>query len=139
MRRQSLSILVGIALVSVLATTGVWAGNPHFIGKTELECNDSSLTVDGKIAGLGGEDQVDILVTATAECINPGGNHPQAANKESFSAAGTFPVQNGKALFELTVFADFQPDCSPPMTVVWSDVVVTDLTHGISQSLGDCP
>jgi hypothetical protein len=29
------------------------------------------------------------------------------------------PVQNGKADFTLTATASFQPDCTPPMTVVW--------------------
>lgn len=75
---------------------------------------------------------VHIEVTALAECVNPGGNKPSAGNKESFSAAGDFPVQNGKANFTLTVTATFQPKCSPPMSVVFSDVTVTDTTHGIS-------
>jgi hypothetical protein len=73
-------------------------------------------------------------VSATAACINPGGNQPEAANKETFSAEGDFPVQNGKANFSLTLTATFQPSCSPPMSVVWTDVTVTDTTNGISQS-----
>jgi hypothetical protein len=77
-----------------------------------------------------------IGVTATAECVNGGGKHPKAVNKESVSAAGDFPVQNGKANFSLTLTATFQPDCSPPMTVRFSDVTVTDTTHGISKSFG---
>jgi hypothetical protein len=32
------------------------------------------------------------------------------------------------------VTATFQPDCSPPMTVRFTDVKVTDTTNGISQS-----
>jgi hypothetical protein len=75
------------------------------------------------------------VLTATASCINPGSNKPQAANKESLSAEGDFPVQNGKAYFTLIVAAVFSPSCSPPMSVVFSDVVVTDTTSGISQSL----
>jgi hypothetical protein len=92
--------------------------------------------VEGKEAGLGNETQVHIEVTATAECINPGGKHPKAVNKESVSAAGDFPVQNGKALFSLTLTASFKPECSPPMTVRFSDVTVTDSEHGISRKLG---
>ncbi len=69
-----------------------------------------------------------------AQCVNPGGNEPKADNKDEVAAQDTFPVQNGKALFELTVVAEFQPDCSPPMTVVFTDLVVTDLTHDISRS-----
>jgi hypothetical protein len=43
-------------------------------------------------------------------------------------------VQNGKALFDLTVTATFQPDCTPPMTLVFSNVTVSDAEHGLSAS-----
>jgi hypothetical protein len=97
---------------------------------------DNSLLVTGKEGGLGDELQVHIVVTALASCINPGGNHPQAANKESFSTEGDFPVQNGHADFSLTLTATFEPSCSPPMTVEFTDVTVTDQTNGISQFFG---
>jgi hypothetical protein len=83
---------------------------------------------------LGDEARVHIVVTATAACINPGDKHPKAANKESLSAEGDFPVQNGKANFSLTLTATVQPDCSPPMTVVFTDVTVTDTTNGLSKT-----
>ncbi|MEN8115074.1 MAG: hypothetical protein ABFS21_11900 [Actinomycetota bacterium] len=123
-----------MTLLTVAVAAPALAGSPHFVGKTAIEWDGNSLTVSGKIAGLGNEDQVEVQTTVDAQCVNPGGNKPQADNKESFAAAGTFPVQNGKALFELTATASFQPDCSPPMTVVFSDLVVTDLTHGISRT-----
>ena len=41
-------------------------------------------------------------------------------------------MQNGKAEFSLTLTATFQPDCSPPMSVVFSNIKVTDVTSGIS-------
>jgi hypothetical protein len=90
--------------------------------------------VSGKEAGLGDEAQVHIVVSATALCINPGGNHPKAVNKEDVSAEGDFPVQNGKAEFSLALTATFQPECSPPMTVAFTDITVTDETNGISRS-----
>jgi hypothetical protein len=34
-------------------------------------------------------------------------------------------VQNGKANFSVPATAMFQPDCSPPMTVVFQNVTVT--------------
>jgi hypothetical protein len=68
-------------------------------------------------------------------CVNGGGNHPKAANKTSVSASGDFPVQNGKANFTLTATPSFQPNCSPPMTVRFTDVVVTDTTNGLTFSL----
>lgn len=126
--------LAAMLLVGMLASIAS-AGNPHFVGPISVVRTDDSLTVSGKEAGLGNEDQVHILVETTAACLNPGGNFPQAENKESFSAEGDFPVQNGKALFFLTVTGTFQPRCNPPMTVVFGDVTITDTTHGISKTI----
>jgi hypothetical protein len=122
------------ALLLLLSVPAAYAGSPHFVGQTTIERSDSTLTVSGKIAGLGNETQVHVEITVDAVCINPGGNHPQADNKESFSANDTFPVQNGKALYALSVTAAFKPDCSPPMTVVFSNLVITDTDHGLSQT-----
>lgn len=135
MRRFLLFAIVASMAMAVTAPS-VLAGSPHFVSVTATRSGDT-LTISGKEAGLGNETQVHIEVTATAECINPGSKHPKAANKESVSAEGDFPVQNGKAIFELTLTASFQPDCSPPMTVRFSNVVVADTEHNISKRLGD--
>jgi hypothetical protein len=115
-----------------------FAGSPHFVTQcsgVSVQRSGDSLTVSGKEAGLGDEAQVDIEVTATAACVNPGSNHPKAANKESVSAEGEFPVQNGKALFSLIATAVFKPDCSPPMTVQFQDVMVCDATDDVCCSV----
>lgn len=134
--RKLVRILLGALMVAVVINIAApaFAGSPHFIKTTlsaTVSADGSTLYVSGKEAGLGDEDQVHIVATATAECINGGGNHPKAVNKASFSAAGDFPVQNGKAEFSLTLTASFQPSCSPPMTVRWSDVTVEDTTNGV--------
>ena len=135
MRRILFGGLTALLALS-LGTQVAFAGSPHFVDSTVTATRSgSSLTVSGKEAGLGDEAQVHIVVTATAQCINPGGNHPQATNKETVSSEGDFPVQNGKAEFSLTLTATFQPECSPPMTVVFTDVNVTDTTNGISTTL----
>jgi hypothetical protein len=128
---------LALAAVMVIgSTTAALAGSPHFVDdQLSVARSDNTLTVSGKEAGLGDEAQVHIVLSATASCINPGDNHPQAANKESLNAAGDFPVQNGKADFELSVTAVFQPSCSPPMTVVFSDVTITDTTNGVTETL----
>ena len=130
--RRNIGIFLTLLIALVLAVQPALAGSPHFVGQISIQSDGTTLTVSGKEAGLGNETQVHIQVTADAQCINPGGNHPKAGNKESFSAEGDFPVQNGKANFELTLTAAFDPDCSPPMSVVWSNVVVSDTEHGIS-------
>jgi hypothetical protein len=125
-----------IALVAVLAATiavpVAIAGSPHFIQSAfSVSISGNTLTVSGKEAGLGDEAQIHVELSATALCINNGGNHPKAVNKASVAAAGDFPVQNGKADFTLSGVATFQPDCSPPMTVSFTDITVTDTTNGL--------
>jgi hypothetical protein len=133
-RRIVVFCLLAIAALAVAAPA--YAGSPHFINSaTSATRTGDTLTVTGKEAGLGDEAQVHIVLNATALCINGGGNHPKAVNKESLSAAGDFPVQNGKADFTLSVTASFTPSCSPPMTVEFTDVSLTDTTNGITLNI----
>ena len=135
MRRLIPTMLVVLAAGAVGAPTA-WAGSPHFVSDTLTASRTANtLTVSGKEAGLGNEEQVHIEVTATALCINGGGNHPKAVNKASVSAGENFPVQNGKANFSLSLTATFQPECQPPMTVEFTNVTVTDSTNGITTTL----
>ncbi|MCH7232291.1 hypothetical protein L0U85_15715 [Glycomyces sp. L485] len=129
-------IIVAFAAAALLfaGPSAAWAGNPHFVGASAI-VSDGTLTVSGKIAGLGNEPEVEVQISATAECVNNGGKNPNASNKTSVFAEGVFTVQNGKAVFSLTTTASFQPNCSPPMTVEFSDITVTDLTSGISKNL----
>ena len=137
MRRHSAFLVpagVAIAIVGFLAPSAE-AGSAHFVGTPTANISGSTLTVKGKEAGLGNLEQINVQVTADAQCVNKGGNKPSAGNKASFGAGVDVPVQNGKANFSITVTATFQPTCSPPMTVAWSNIVVTDTTNGISVSL----
>ena len=132
---KKLFFLVAVVFAAI-AIPVAWAGSPHFINSAfSTSVSGNTLTVSGKEAGLGDESQIHVEVTATALCINNGGHHPKAVNKGSFGAAGDFPVQNGKADFTLTVTATFQPDCTPPMTVSFQDIVVTDTTNGLTKNL----
>jgi hypothetical protein len=130
-------IFIVIAVIAALAIPPsiASAGSPHFV-TVDVTRTDDSLDVSGKEAGLGNETQVHIVVSATALCINPGDHHPKAANKESVSAQGDFPVQNGKAVFDLTLTAVFQPTCDPPMTVTFTDVTVCDANNGVCSTVG---
>jgi hypothetical protein len=116
---------LGVFAFIVLSAVSLIAGNAHFVGVPQLSAVESSLLASGKVAGLGNIPQIHVEVSGDASCVNRGNKNPSAENKDSFSAGGDFPVQNGKALFLIEVEATFQPDCSPPMRVVWSNVRIT--------------
>jgi hypothetical protein len=44
------------------------------------------------------------------------------------------PVQNGKSDYTLTATAVFQPACSPPMTVEFQNLKLTDTTNNLTAS-----
>jgi hypothetical protein len=124
--------VVFAALVGAIAAFSAvaFAGSPHQVGTCTATQSGNTLTINCKEAGLGDETQVVTNTTATALCINNGGNHPKAVNKASVSATTTTPVQNGKADITITLTATFSPDCSPPMTIQFTDILVFDQTNG---------
>jgi hypothetical protein len=132
--RFILATTVLVALFMFAGTQVAFAGHPHFVVANATR-SGNTLTVSGKETGLGNETQVHIVLSATAECINGGGNHPKAVNKQSVAAGDDFPVQNGQATFTLSVTASFQPSCSPPMTVRFTNVTLTDAAHGVSANI----
>jgi hypothetical protein len=137
MQRLIFGVMAVLATLALMTSAG-WAGSPHFVS-TSVTCNETSLTVCVKEAGLGDELQITVLITATAECINPGTQHPKAANKEDISDESTQPVQNGRADFCQTVTPTLQPDCTPPMTLVFTNITVADEDNDLFRRLGDCP
>lgn len=130
-KRAVLAVLFIFPIVAFLSLPA-FAGSPHFISCHIVGATPNSLTVAAKEAGLGDEEQILAELHVTAECVNRGGNKPSAGNKDEFMTSAVIPVQNGKANYTLTVMADFQPECSPPMSVVFSEIIVVDVTHGIS-------
>jgi hypothetical protein len=103
-RDQSMRLRTRFIAPAVIAAAAVFgfaapamAGSPHFVGTPTFTTSGSTVTVSAKEAGLGDEAQIHVVLTGDALCINNGGNHPKAVNKESVSAADDFPVQNGKA------------------------------------------
>ena len=129
---RKLGIVIAVIATMGLTVAVTTAGSPHFVGDCIKSQSGNTISATCKEAGLGDEAQINVTLTADAACINPGSNHPKAANKASVAAGATVPVQNGKANYTLTGTAVFSPDCSPPMTEVFSNVTVTDTTNGIS-------
>src|SRR5262245_42992709 len=75
----------------------------HFKSATGSVNNSGALVVSWDEAGLGNEN-IDYTLTADATaiyaCINGGGNHPKATNKETrqgqVSTGGSFQAKNGR-------------------------------------------
>jgi hypothetical protein len=132
MKKVLVAAILAVITAGIFAATAL-AGSPHFVGMPTFTISGNTITVSGKEAGLGNEAQIHVELSATAECINGGGNHPSATNKTSVTAAGDFPVQNGKANFTLSATAVFDPYPSGACgTVQFSNVTVTDTTNGLS-------
>jgi hypothetical protein len=124
LRIFKLLLVVGVAALTV-AGSALAVSNAHFVGTPTATRTDNTLIISGKVAGLGNVEEITVAITGDALCINPGTKHPKAANKADVAGGANVPVQNGKANFSVPATATFQPDCSPPMTVVFQNVTVT--------------
>ena len=122
MRRVLLSISL-LALVGLLPQTA-WASTAgaHFMSASASVNNDGALVVNWDEAGLGNEN-IDYTLTADATatyaCINNGGNHPKASNKETVqgqvSTGGSFQAKNGRVRASLTTGPLLDPDFPVPV------------------------
>lgn len=144
--KRSVGILLTLFVVLVLSVTSVMAASPHFINASASIDNAGSLIVSWKEAGLGNNQLIDYLASADATgfyaCINGGGKHPQAANKEAFDGPVTQPGEfnsgkNGQITADLTV--DPPPstlDCPNGQRhvlacVTYTGIQLEDITNGI--------
>jgi len=128
-------LIVACEAVAGLAASAVpaSAGSAHFVGDPSYTVSPSgTITVAAKEAGLGNLPQIDVQLSGVAACVNPGGNGPEAQNKQAFSVSSEEPVQNGQSTYVISVTPVFRPSCSPPMTVAVSSLTLADLTNGIA-------
>jgi hypothetical protein len=127
------------------------ADAPKFHSATSSVNNAGALVADFDERGLGNEN-IDYTLTANASavyaCINGGGNHPQAANKETVnaevSAAGSFEPKNGRVLASLSAGPPSAGSFSCPngqrlvlASVSYTNIVLTDTTNEVTASLAD--
>jgi hypothetical protein len=138
--------------VTALAFAAVaQAAAPKFHAATSSVNNDGALVVNFDERGLG-NDNVDYTLTADATalyaCINKGGNHPQAANKEQFegqvSTGGSFEPKNGRVVASLTTGPLQAPQFTCPSgqrrvlaAVTYTNIVLTDTTNNVSTDVPD--
>jgi len=151
-RRAATAIALAAGGIAVAAGPAL-ATSPHFV-KTSASgiSSTGTLTVNFKEAGLGDNQQITYVLsadsTAVYACINHGGNHPQASNKETVSgpvsATGTFSSgKNGSITASLTIAPPPAGDFSCPgnqrlvlASVSYSNVSLSDTTNGVSETFG---
>ena len=137
---------LGLALSSSYVTT-VLAVSPHFISASS-GLKGSSLTCTFKEAGLGNlgtsniEEKCTADATAVYVCVNKGGQHPQAANKETVhgpvEGSDEFPIRNGQTTGTITVAAPDAGnfDCPGGQKLKLASVEYTNVR--ICDELGNC-
>jgi hypothetical protein len=136
--KRMLIAFVGVLSAAALAVPAAFADSPHFIKAGASVDNSGNLVCTFKEAGLGttvSTEHVSCSADATADyaCINGGGNHPKATNKETVSGpvsgGGDFPVRNGSATGSITVAPPGPGDFSCPngQTLVFAAVSYTNI------------
>ena len=148
--RPLLLLLAVIATVFATALPAA-AAAPKFFSVTSSVDSSGALVVSFDERGLG-NDNVDYTLAADATavyaCINGGGKHPQAANKESFegsvSGGASIEPKNGRVVADITAGPLQAPSFQCPSgqrrvlaAVSYSNCVLTDLTNGTSVSVAD--
>ena len=142
MRKSSRGILAflgALVLTLSLGAAVALADNPHFLSASASVDNNGNLVCAFKEAGLGTTVSTTNVVcsadaTAVYACINGGGNHPKATNKETVSGpvsgGGTFPVRNGQTTGSITVAPPGPGDFSCPngQQLVLASVSYTNVT-----------
>jgi hypothetical protein len=149
--RRMLFVFAAVIATAALAVPAALAVSPHFINASASINNDGTLTANFKEAGLGTNQNINYTLsadgTATWVCVNKGGSNPSAQNKTTVngpvSASGTFNSgKNGNVIGSLTVSPP-PSDISCPngqtlqlASASYDNVTLTDVTNGISVSLG---
>jgi hypothetical protein len=148
-RKLTIALVVMAALTITAAST--LAAAPKFFAVSSSINNDGELVVNFDERGLG-NDNVDYTLSADATavwaCINGGGKHPQAANKESVSspvvANGSFEPKNGRVIASLKAGPPSAGGFTCPSgqrlvlaSVSYSNIVLSDDTNGVSTSAPD--
>jgi hypothetical protein len=136
--------IVLVVLSALVLTAGtVFGVAAHFHSVTSSVANGGALVVSFDERGLG-NGNIDYALTADATslwaCINGGGKHPNAANKESFagqvSTGGSFESKNGRVQASLVAgplgpggFACPNGQRLVLAAVTYTNIVLCDLTN----------
>lgn len=129
-------LMFGTVMVAFLAL-GVgpsWGANPH-ITECPAALEDGTLTISGKVAGLGNQTKAGtplvVSATTTALCVDVTTAPPTIVEAQPVAASETLPPKNGNNKFSVELTPEFLPPCDPPLAVTFVDTEVCDVTHGV--------
>jgi hypothetical protein len=151
MKRMRVTSIVGVCLFAAIA---VATSGAHFFSASGSVLDNGQLAVSFDEAGLG-QQTVNYTLSGNADyvwgCINGGGNHPQATNKETestpVSTNTSFEPKNGRvrATINAPATAPEPPStfsCPSGQTLVlasatYTGMILTDTTNGVSINQAD--
>jgi hypothetical protein len=156
MRKSRLAILAAIVATAVLAFGAAAASatsGAHFFSASGSVADNGALQVSWDEAGVGNA-QVNYTLSAqssaTYACINGGGNHPKAANKQSvngpLSSPNTgFKPENGRVTATNGLSVGPLPStlvCPSGQTFVlacvsYTNITLTDTTNNVTANIAD--
>jgi hypothetical protein len=146
-----------ILVATIAFVAAIVMANPASAVAAKFHSADSTVNGSGSLVvsfderGVG-NGNIDYVLSADATalyaCINGGGKHPQAANKESVngdvSAAGSFESKNGRVQASLSAGPIGAGGFSCPngqrlvlAAVSYTNCVLTDLANGTSVGVPD--
>lgn len=149
---KSLLVAITALLVGIVMASPASAVAAKFHSANGSINNNGTLTVSFDERGLGNYN-IDYTLTAhysaVFACINGGGNHPQAANKETIngdaSGSASFEPKNGRVVASLTTSpAPSAGTFSCPSgqrlvlaSVTYTNILLTDTTNNTSVGVAD--
>jgi hypothetical protein len=154
MRKSRFALLAAATTAMLAFGAGIASATEgaHFQATpTSSVNNDGALVVSWDEAGLGNGNVTYTLTadaSATYACLNGGGNHPKAANKETVngqtSAGGSFKTKNGRVQGSLTTgpLSAGTFSCPSGQTLVlacvsYTNIVLTDTTNNVVANVPD--
>ena len=149
---RGVTVAVAIGAVGVFASPAGATSGAHFKSASGSVNNSGSRVGSFDEAGLGQELvnytlNVD-TASATYACINGGGNHPKAANKETHSSSlstdAAFNPTNGRVKASITTGPVSAGSFSCPggqrlvlASVSYSGITLTDTTNNVTADVAD--
>ena len=152
--RRMLTLMLAPMFLGFMAQAAWATQGAHFFSATSSIDSSGALVVSFDEAGLG-QATVNYTLnvttaTATYACINGGGHHPKASNKETFqsslSQGASFTPKNGRVRADITAgpIGSGSFSCPSGQTLVlakvtYSGITLTDTTNNVSTGVSTDP